>query len=251
MIMARIRKGKPRPAQQIMLPTGDIGIIESKEEDEDVLDDNADSLDDEEALELLVIKDNLGNFPEIQTVEDLFDAIKVPHIEQTDFKLATLMREVLTYPVVDDEEETNDNEVGKKKLNDEFVTIPTEGLYAKFDIDEKLYSLVYQIAFLKADKFVPKESDGMTILPFLGKKVEDKEIKGNGLSPAYLVTCNAIKSHENIDELKKFFVRTNLTTEPFVCGEFIYSMTKGIIGQHGVLNAENVQALKDAMKQGA
>ena len=230
---------KPK-SNMILLPSGGIGVKETVKHTKETLDTKVNDPKDLEALELLVIKDNLQNYPDIFFLPDLFEAIKIPQSEQTDFKLATLMRTILKY----DEEKKDEVIVEKEKMSDLYVEIPTEGLYAKFNFEDRDFSLVYQLAFLKAEKYVPVKSDGMKIIPCLGEKVKRTDFRGRGLVPPYLVTTEAIKSHKNIDELKKFLILEGITTEPFVCGDYIYSITQGILGQHGILTSKNIEVLK-------
>lgn len=229
---------KPKPNIEF-LPSGD--IVEG--DFEEVVDDRVENLTELLSMEAKVIFDNLDMYPDIYTIEDLFDALKVPHKNQEDFTLAEIMREILTY----DEEEEDDKivaeEVNKGKYKDMFVEIPTKGLYAKIDLDSEDYQLVYQIAFLRADHYIPGKSDGMKVIPCLGKKVKRNDFEGNGLGAPYLVTCNAIKSHEDIEELRKFLLLGGKTTEPFVCGDYIYSLKSGILAHHGYLNSRNVESL--------
>jgi len=227
-------------SNMIVLPTGDIceeedvGKITSETTDARVHDELGIL-----AMEMAIIKDNIENYPDIQTTEDIFNAMLVPHLEQTDFTFAEVVREILDY----DEEEDDEVEIPQDKMKEMFVEIPTKGLYAKMDEDDKDYQFVYQIAFLKSSYYIPGKSDGTKLIPFLGKKVSGKDFEGRGLSAPWLVTCRAIKAHKNIDELKKFLILTG-NTDPFVCGDFLYSLTAGILGQHGSLTAENVEALR-------
>jgi len=230
---------KPNP-NMITLPTGDIHEEEVVDEvTREIIDDGVSDELGLLAMEMAIIKENIENYPDIQTIEDIFDAMLVPHNKQTDSTFAEVVREILDY----DEEEDDNTEISKDKLKELFVEIPTKGLYAKMDARDEDYQFVYQIAFLKSSHYTPGESDGMKMIPFLGKKVSGKDFEGNGLSAPWLVTCKAIQAHENIDELKKFLILTG-NTVPFVCGEFLYSVTAGILGQHGGLTAENVEALR-------
>jgi len=190
------------------------------------------------ALEMAIIKNNIEDYPDIQTTEDLFNAMSVFNNNQTDFMFAKIIREILDY-----DEEENEEEIPKEKLKEMFVEIPTKGLYAKTEIEDENYKVVYQIAFLKSSYYIPEKSDGMKIIPFLGKVVAGKDFEGNGLNAPWLVTCKAIKAHKNIDGLKKFLMLSG-DSDPFVCGDFLYSIKSGNLGQHGELTAENVEALR-------
>jgi len=206
---------------------------------EDTTEEEIKNIIDDVALELLVIKDNLSKYPDIQTTEDIFEALKVPHKAQTDALFAKLMREILTYPI----EVKEQNEIPKEMLTDLFVVIPSAGLYAKMDVKDEDYQLVYQIAFLKANKYIPGKSDGMKILPFLGKKLDgSKGAEGYNGKAAWLMNVSTIKKQTSIDELKKFLMFKG-TTDEFICGDNIYSIRNGSLGQHGYLNAENIEAL--------
>ena len=234
----------------IPLPSGD--FMEDDSVDAvtgEIVDDTAEEeLHDKTGLlvlEMAIIRNNIDSYPDVHTVEDIFNTMLVQHRNQTDFRFAEVVRELLDYSEEEEETITDEELIKKDMYKEMFVTIPTKGLYARIDLDSEDYQLVHQIAFLKADHYIPGKSDGMKIIPCLGKKVKRSEFEGNGITPAYLVTCNAIKAHEDIDELKKFFtLRKEFTTDPFVCGDYLYSIKGGILGQHGYLNAENVEHLK-------
>lgn len=190
-------------------------------------------------LEATIIIENIEKYPEIETLEDFFNALKVKSKEQNDFLLSEIMREVLIYDEGYEfsKEQTNDI------LEEQYVVIPARGLYAKFQETDKSYQQVYKIAFLKPAYYTPGKSDGVKVIPFLGQTLEDsKDAIGNGADSPWLISCKTLKSYESLDNLKKFLTLQG-TTDPFICGDYIYSLTKGILGQHGDLNSKNVERL--------
>lgn len=204
-------------------------LNDSKEKEE-----NLSKVIDEAALELSVILPNLIEYPHVHTLEDLFNLMKYPINHATDFVLAEAIKELLPYPEI---EEPSEKEEVTDSLNALYVEIPVDGLYTRFNKNEK-YKKVKKICFLRQSKYKPGENDALNLLPILGEELSDiKEATSENGSAPLLVSIDYIKNAKEFDSIKRKLKLGKRTTDSFVVGNKVYSVTLGILGEHGGLKS--------------
>lgn len=179
------------------------------------------------ALETAVILQNLDTFPQIERLDDLFEALNIGTRDRTDFLLSEIMREIITYEK-EEESETNPINVSNSHV---YVEIPLRGMYTKLS-KEGNFQKVTKIGFIK-EKHYKDSRDAMKVVPFLGAIVLDPRNLdySEGVTPT-IKSFGTLKNPENLDDLKPYLIFKG-NTDVFICGNRKYSLTNGILGEHG------------------
>jgi len=192
------------------------------------------------ALEMIVILGNLDKFPDLQTVDDLFEAMDVDEFDRTDFLFAELAKVYMEYDEEEEEEEDDEETVTSALIhqgrvnshpNALYVEILTKALFVK-DKKGAYYRRVVKLGFLKEKFYMPGKSEGVIVLPFLGEVIEDvSKSDFEGIEP-YIMNIGSIRNLDTLSTVHRYLVPSN-DTEPFICGNTVYSVLLNKLTVHG------------------
>ena len=185
-------------------------------------------------LELSVILLNMDKYPDVTTLGELFHAMGLEPVDRTDYLLAELMRELINYPEVEEEEniyvDISRAVVLADKKKQSYVEIPAERLYAQL-ADSAPFQRVDTLGFLKLSKYMDSPK-ALPVIPYLKEKV-DKSDKGLP-NVSWFVSAKTIMQAQDIGMIRDFLLPKGDTVE-FICGDEVYSLSSGVFCQHGKL----------------
>lgn len=189
---------------------------------------------------------NLDEYPDIQTIDDLFVVMNIDESDRTDFLYSEIVKCILEYEDEEEEEEEVPESITSALIhtaslnthpNALYEEILTKGLFVKGRKGET-YRRVVKLGFLKEKYYMPGKSEGNLILPFLGDVVDDvNKVDFEGIEP-YIMTVKTLRNLEDLNWISRHLIPRQ-DTEPFICGKTVYSMLLDSIVVHGDLSSFN------------